>query len=227
MNPGMAPVKQPTTAQPPPTGRREANKREKLARIRAAAADVFLRKGYEDATLREIAAAADVAFGTLFLYAKNKQDLLLLLFDEELPALTERAFKKATADMPFLDQLMTFFTEFYAFFNETPALSRDMMREITFTGGIVSARIWEGVRGTEEHVARLVARAQADDRVSWSIAPSLAAHVIFSLYRVEIRFCLDHPEPDVNGSLANLRQQFEVLFSGLAPRRAITTDEAA
>jgi AcrR family transcriptional regulator len=227
MHPRMGSAKRPDTAEAPRTGRREANKRDKLARIRRAARDVFLRKGYEDATLREIAAAADVAFGTLFLYAKNKQDLLLLLFDEELPELTERAFQQAKPDMPFVDQLIAFFAEFYAFFNETPALSRDMMREITFTGGIVSARIWEGVQGTEERLARLVARAQADDRVSSSIAPGLAAHVIFSLYRVEIRFCLDEAEPDVAGSLAKLRQQFEVVFTGLAQRRVNGAGEAA
>ena len=201
----------------PTLGRREANKRDKLKRIRRAAREVFESKGYEDATVREIAAAAGVAFGTLFLYAKNKQDLLLLLFDEELSALTQRAFAKANSDTSVVDQLIAFFTEFYAFFKTTPQLSRDMMREITFTGGIVSKRIWEGVNETEEHVARLVARAQADGRVSASIAPCLAAHIIFSLYRVQIRFCLDEAEPDIQGSLEGLRRQLEVVFKGLEP----------
>lgn len=210
-----------------PLGRREANKRDKLVRIRRAANDVFLRKGYEGATLREIAEAADVAFGTLFLYAKNKQDLLLLLFDEELPDLSRRAFEQARPDLPFVEPLTAFFAEFYAFFGKTPALSRDMMREITFTGGIVSARIWTGVRETEHHLARLVARAQADDRVSAGVAPQLAAHVLFGLYRAEIRFCLDSDEPDVDASLATLRQQFEVVFSDLAPRRVNNSKDIA
>jgi AcrR family transcriptional regulator len=201
-----------------PLGRREANKRDKLLRIRRAARDVFLTKGYEEATLREIAAKADVAFGTLFLYAKNKQDLLLLLFDEELPKVTQRAYRRAAPELALLDQLVEFFSEFYAFFAKTPSLSRDMMREITFTGGIVSVRIWEGVQSTEEHVARIVARAQAADQVSAGIAPGAAAHVLFSLYRAEIRFCLDHDEPDIVGSLANLRDQLAVALSGLAPQ---------
>jgi hypothetical protein len=50
--------------------------------------------------------------------------------------------------------------------------------------------------------------------------------VIFCLYRAEIRFCLDDEEPDVNGSLAKLRQQFDVLYSGLAPHRANPVDDA-
>lgn len=204
----------------PALGRREANKLEKLTRIRGAARDVFLRKGFEDATLREIATGADVAFGTLFLYAKNKQDLLLLLFDEELPKVNDRAFARATPGLPVVDQLVEFFAEFYAFFAQTPSLSRDMLREITFASGIVSTRIMAGVRDIEERLARVIARAQADEHVSSSLAPGVVAHVIFSLYRVEIRFCLDHDEPDVAGSLAALRQQFEVVLHGLSPRRA-------
>ena len=205
-------------------GRREANKREKLSRIRRAARDVFLKKGFEAATIREIAAAADVAFGTLFLYAKDKQDLLLLLFDEELPALTERAFRMAKPDAPFIEQILAFFTEFYAFFSATPQLSRDMMREITFSGGIVATRIWTGVQSTEQHLARLVAQAQANGTVSASIAPDAAAHVIFNLYRIEIRFCLSEPEPNVAASLAKLRREFEILFIGLAPRHEPVTN---
>src|SRR5262245_15856773 len=86
----MRELSDPAETAEPSIGRREANKRDKLRRIRAAAKDAFLANGYEDAKLREIAESADVAFGTLFLYAESKQDLLLLLFDEELLALTER-----------------------------------------------------------------------------------------------------------------------------------------
>jgi AcrR family transcriptional regulator len=203
------------------TGRREANKREKLSRIRRAARDVFLRKGFEAATVREIAAAADVAFGTLFLYAKDKRDLLLLIFEEELPLISERAFRRAKPEMPFIDQLMAYFTEVYTFFNSTPQLSRDMLREITFSGGIVATRLWATVQGNEQHLAMLVARAQSNGEISSGITPDLAAHVIFSLYRVEIRFCLDADKPDVTGSLGKLRRAFEVLFIGLQPRLTV------
>jgi AcrR family transcriptional regulator len=199
-------------------GRREVKKQIKLEQIRRAARDVFLRKGFAAATVREIAAAAGVAFGTLFLYAKDKQDLLLLLFDEELPALTTRAFGKAKAEMQFVEQLLAFFTEVYAFFMATPQLSRDMMRENTFSGGIVATRILASAQNTERQLARLVARAQADGQVSSSIAPDVAAHLIFSIYRIEIRFCVNETHPDVSSSLARLRREFEVLYVGLEPR---------
>ena len=211
----------------PPGGRREANKRDKLVRIRNAARDVFLEKGYENATLREIATAAGVAFGTLFLYAQNKRDLLLLLFDEELPGATQHAFEKATAEGELIDQLMAFFAELYEFWAQTPELSRDMMREFTFSGGIVAPRLREEVLVTERHLARLVARAQEDGRVTAHVAPGLAAHVFFSLHRVEIRFCLDSPEPDIPRSLARFRQQLELVIGGLTPTRSQNGAEPA
>lgn len=204
-----------------PVSRREANKRDKLTRIRAAARDVFLEKGFSDANLREIAVAAHVGFGTLFLYAKNKQDMLLLLYDEELPVVAQRALRKAWETSGFLDQAMAFFRELYDFYLETPQLSRDMLREITFRNGIVANRMWESIKDIERDLARLVAKAQADGDVNSSIAPDLAAHVIFSLYRVELRVCMDAEEPVGEPSLERLRRQLEVVLIGLSMPQSV------
>ena len=50
-------------------GRRARKKREKAARIRTAARELFARHGYDETTTRSIAEAAEIATGTLFLYA--------------------------------------------------------------------------------------------------------------------------------------------------------------
>ncbi|MEO5321116.1 TetR/AcrR family transcriptional regulator [Arthrobacter sp. CC3] len=67
----------PVTSQPP--GRRERNKQEKLDRITAAATELFAEYGVEDVTTQQIADKADIGTGTLFLYAKTKGELLLLV----------------------------------------------------------------------------------------------------------------------------------------------------
>jgi AcrR family transcriptional regulator len=202
-----------------PAGRREANKREKLARIREAARAVFLRDGYEAATARDIATRAGVADGTLFLYAKDKTDLLLLLFEEENDALTERALRQIDRDGPFVDQLIAFFREFYRFFARMPELSRQMMTGMTFNTGMVAMRVREGVQRTEESIARFIAEAQAGGVLATDVAPELAAHMFFNLYRMEIRACLAHDRPDTKGSLETLRQQFEIVYAGLQQRQ--------
>ncbi len=206
-----------------PPSRREANKRaankiEKLKRIRQAAKRVFLAKGFDSATIREIAVQADVALGTLFLYAKDKQDLLLLIFEEDFPVVRQAAFESARPEMPFLDQLIAFFSVIYEHFFLTPALSKDMLREVAFSTGIVAQRIGKDMAEYERCLARLVARAQAEGQISPSVRADIAAHTFFNLHRIEIRICINAPDLNVEESLKNLRQQFELLFNGLKLR---------
>jgi len=52
---------------------------------------LFISKGYEDTTTREIALRADVGMGTVFTYADNKRNLLFLIANEDLEATTERS----------------------------------------------------------------------------------------------------------------------------------------
>ena len=203
-------------------GRREENKRDKLERIRKAANDVFLRKGFDDATLREIALVAKVAFGTLFLYAKDKQDLLLLVFDEELPNLSAKAFLRAPPKSGFVDQVTIFLDCFYDFFLRAPQLSRELMRHTTFVHGIVAKRVHLGFENTERHLAMIVSRAQAAGAINPALSPDLVAHMIFSLFRIEIRFCLGEDPPDRARSLGTLRGQLDLLQAGLVPRPAPT-----
>jgi TetR/AcrR family transcriptional regulator, fatty acid metabolism regulator protein len=55
---------------------------EKRKRILQAAVKVFARKGYFAARVSEIAKTAGVADGTIYLYFKGKEDILVRLFDE-------------------------------------------------------------------------------------------------------------------------------------------------
>ena len=64
---------------PQPVGRRERNKQAKLDRIIAAATELFAEHGVDEVTTLQIAEKADIGAGTLFLYAKSKGELLLLV----------------------------------------------------------------------------------------------------------------------------------------------------
>lgn len=78
----------PVTTQP--LGRRERNKQEKLDRITAAATELFAEYGVEDVTTQQIADKADIGTGTLFLYAKTKGELLLLVQNAHYAEALER-----------------------------------------------------------------------------------------------------------------------------------------
>lgn len=87
-------------------GRRERNKLEKLDRITAAASELFSEHGVDEVTTQQIADKADIGTGTLFLYAKTKGELLLLVQNSSYADALERGRAAASKTPDVLDAVM-------------------------------------------------------------------------------------------------------------------------
>jgi len=84
-------------------GWRERLAAERRRHILEAAARAFARKGFAQTTMKEIAAEAGIAPGTIYLYFKNKEDLLI-----SLPSLiAEETLADAMAEVGSLQDLMS------------------------------------------------------------------------------------------------------------------------
>ena len=90
----------------PPVGRRERNKQEKLDRIIAAARELFDTYGVDSVTTQQIADKADIGTGTLFLYARSKSELLLLVQNSSYVAALEEGMAAAAATPGVLDAVI-------------------------------------------------------------------------------------------------------------------------
>lgn len=66
------------------------SREDKRRRIIDAAVQVFAAKGFFGARVSEIAEAAGVADGTIYLYFKSKDDVLISLFEEKMQSIIER-----------------------------------------------------------------------------------------------------------------------------------------
>jgi len=71
-------------AEPKRSGPRRAHSAAKYQAILDAALEIFARNGFYEAKITEIARLAGVADGTIYLYFKNKDDLLISLFEAKL-----------------------------------------------------------------------------------------------------------------------------------------------
>jgi AcrR family transcriptional regulator len=93
---------------------RRALVEERQKQLLDAAARVFAEKGFERATIRDVARAAGVAEGSIYLYFKNKQDLLVHLPRRFIQPPLE-AFRAthmpADGPAPPPDELLTFIAE--------------------------------------------------------------------------------------------------------------------
>jgi AcrR family transcriptional regulator len=161
-------------------GRAERSKREKLERIKRAARALFGRKGFEATTTRAIAEAADIGAGTLFLYAGSKEDLLVMIFREEVGRAVEAAFARMM-ERSLLDQLMHLFGAMIAHHERNPELARVFIKELPF---VADARhgVADFMSDLLRRIAALIERAQERGELRRGIPPLALAHNLFGLY---------------------------------------------
>jgi AcrR family transcriptional regulator len=202
-------------------GQREKNKRDKLLRIKNAARELFISKGYDDTTTREIALRAGVGMGTVFTYADNKRDLLFLIANEDLAQTTARAASHVSPRAPMLTNLLAIFRDHYEFFLKQPDLSRLTLREMMFYESGTQANRF---KATRELLISLVNEAVLHGKNRGEISSTedhgLIGWVVFCVYQVELRRCLAESEPDLNRGMASLERAIKVVIAGLAPRGA-------
>jgi len=74
------------------TGRRESKKKIAREKILKAASDIFGSKGFEKATISEIADKADLGVGTVYNYFKSKDEIFIETFTNEFDVETKYEF---------------------------------------------------------------------------------------------------------------------------------------
>jgi AcrR family transcriptional regulator len=202
-------------------GRRERGKVDKRRRIMAAARAVFGEKGYDAATLREIAERADVAIGTLFIYATNKRDLLMMIVNDELDEIskTPQALPEAGDDI--VDDLLGFFRQRYAFWVDDPELARAAMREMNapyVESTEIGIELLRGLRRRAqivECVAHILRTRSAMDNVSYADDLDVVAWFLTDIYLSEVRLWLNVERPTVGGGIDRLRRMFALAITGV------------
>jgi AcrR family transcriptional regulator len=116
----------------PPLSRRERNKQAKLDRITVAASALFAEHGIDDVTTQQIADAADIGTGTLFLYVKTKGELLLLVQNAHYARALEQGIAAAEPHHDVLDAVMAVLTPIVECNRVQVENGRTYLREMVF-----------------------------------------------------------------------------------------------
>jgi AcrR family transcriptional regulator len=219
-SPGQG-VEGPASA-PAGTGKRAAKKSENLSRIKAAARECFISQGFDDTTMRRIAACADVGLGTLFRYAENKRDLLLLtvIDDVEAAVLKGRASIDPTASL--LVNLVNVLAPVYVFFASQPVMSRLLLSELLFyEDGSLARRFWAGRNTMLEALAECIRIAVAKDEIEKPQDVERVVWLVYSIYHAEHRFCIGAKQTGLDFALARLSDSLKLFIRGLEHRSKI------
>jgi len=205
---------------PRPLGQRERNKIDKLRRIKDAARELFVEKGFDDTMTREIAIRAGVGLGTIFIYAANKRDLLFLIVNDELEAISKEAGASISEQASLLENLLDVSRRHYEFFARQPALSRLVLREMVFYDSGAQAGRFQATReGLIELLGKVVALAVAQKSASPDETPQFVGWTIFCIFQVELRRWLSHDAPDMREGMVALQRALTLFIGGMNPTK--------
>jgi AcrR family transcriptional regulator len=201
----------PLASRPPSASpsRRERNKQEKLDRITAAATELFAERGVDDVTTQEIADKADIGAGTLFLYAKSKGELLLLVQNSTYAAALEEGQAAAEHITDTLDAVMAIVRPVVECNRKQVDNGRTYLREIVF-GDPAEPHHRDALTltvQTEEAMAAVLLR----DGSTTAQEAAARAHIVSAIMFISMAATINATNP-VDAVVQEIRDQVRVLL---------------
>jgi TetR/AcrR family fatty acid metabolism transcriptional regulator len=153
---------------------------DKRERILIAAERVFARCGFFAARVSEIAKEAGVADGTIYLYFKSKDDLLISLFERRMKQVNE-LLAKAIDGKPPVDQLRTFIKAYLQLVHDEPAAAEVLTIELRQSSKFMKEYDNPQFADFLRMLGGIVTRGQDDGVLDATVPSHVAARMIFGL----------------------------------------------
>jgi AcrR family transcriptional regulator len=180
---------------------------ESKKKIMEAGMAVFSQKGYAKASIREIARAAGISIGGVYLYFRNKEELYKSLINEKMLDIGSRTGIVARKSQPAMDAL----SEFCSIYLEHALKNKEFIllhiREHGFTFGVREKR--QFFRKQRELIRQIIQKGIRDGEFRRCNADDMAKMIMGSLRGVVLSMALDD---DVHIT-PHLMQEF--IFQGL------------
>ncbi len=140
---------------------------------------VFAEHGFHSATVAGIARAAGVADGTIYLYFKGKDDLLLRLFDEKMTELLAEAREAVGRERTAADKLRRFIQLHLALVERNPELASVLIVELRQSAQFLKAADRQKLAAYVDLIAEVVRAGQETGELDASISPATVKRAVF------------------------------------------------
>jgi TetR/AcrR family fatty acid metabolism transcriptional regulator len=158
-------------------GDRTGDKRE---RILAAAERIFARHGFFAARVSEIAKEAGVADGTIYLYFKSKDDLLISLFENRMRQVNEQ-LRQAIAGLAPGEQLRAFIHTYLKLVSDEPTVAEVLTIELRQSSKFMKEYDNPQFADFLRMLGGIIADGQARGALDAAVPPHIAARMIFGI----------------------------------------------
>jgi TetR/AcrR family fatty acid metabolism transcriptional regulator len=153
---------------------------DKRERILAAAERIFARHGFFAARVSEIAKEAGVADGTIYLYFKSKDDLLISWFEHRMKRVNDR-LREVIAERPPAEQLRAFIHTYLQLVADEPAAAEVLTIELRQSSKFMKEYENPQFADFLRLLGGVIADGQARGELDASIPSHIAARMIFGI----------------------------------------------
>jgi AcrR family transcriptional regulator len=199
--------------------KRNDTSREKRRLILNAAVRVFAQKGFHRCRISDIASEADVAYGLVYHYFENKDEILHSIFEENWGLLT-RAIENVGDQPGTLDEklanIVSFVLDAYLI---VPDIIQVVVMEIARSSKLLKKPKIDAFEAAFRKLAQILARHQQTGEVRADMDPKLLAYLIFgSIELILTGYLLDTLRPTEGEGYERMKRHLvEVFLAGIRP----------
>lgn len=196
-----------------PISLREIKKNEKKQRIQEAAIHVMARNGYHGTTVSQIAKAARVADGTLYLYFENKDDLLIGIFESLMETFKVEAGKLLETIEDPVEQLKALANLHLRNLGSNEDLACIFQIELRHNARFMKLFSTSKLRDYFNLIEQIIRNAQARGQIRENINPWITTKIFFgALDEMATNWVLRHKDYD----LATMAEPvLDILLNGM------------
>jgi TetR/AcrR family fatty acid metabolism transcriptional regulator len=154
-------------------------RQDKRAKILRSATKVFARNGFYHSKVSEIAREADVADGTIYLYFKNKEDILISIFEESMDQILTLVREEIGKDQDALSKLRRFVRLHMTLMEKNPRLAEVIQVELRQSSKFMKE--YQNVKFLEylQFIAEVIEQGQREGLIHKEVSPAIFKRMLF------------------------------------------------
>lgn len=153
--------------------------RPKYKQIIEAAVEVIAENGYHASQVSKIAKKANVADGTIYLYFKNKEDILISVFKEKMGHFIEKIHQTINEKETASEKLLTLIKMHYQQLSESPYLAIVTQLELRQSKPELRFEINKVLKSYLDVIDMIVAQGIEEKQIRDDINPKVLRQMIF------------------------------------------------
>lgn len=187
-----------------------------------AAIKVFAEKGYHSSRTIDISTEAGVAYGSLYQYFQNKDDILLSIFRERWQFLLDKVKRVRDTLTEPGEKILKIIDYIFRSYQSNPAMMKVLIMDVPRHAQFYSTDNWILYNAFFKELANIFREGQERGIYVKNVSPLIASYAIYGAVDTTIRQYVYNPEFNADAfPLEKSREQIvNILKEGFATREA-------